>query len=126
MLDAEGRIPESQIVEGAWPKVLDEHVRASQQSLERVASCRDFQVQRDALFVAIDAQEIGALAPGKRRSPGAGFVSTAGLLDLDTRAPMSASSMVQNGPDRTRVKSRIVRPASGPTGVVTLASKSLP
>ena len=41
------------------------------------------EIERDALLVAVDAQEIRALAVDERRSPGARVVAAARMLDLD-------------------------------------------
>ena len=48
-----------------------------------------------------------------------------GCSILMTRAPMSARSIVQYGPDSTRVKSRIVTPSSGASpSALTASSES--
>ena len=41
------------------------------------------EVERDALLVAIRAEEVGALAADERRSPRACLIAVAGPLDLD-------------------------------------------
>ena len=41
------------------------------------------EIERDALLVAVDAEEVRALALEKRRSPGARVVAFARLFDLD-------------------------------------------
>src|SRR5687768_11413281 len=57
-----------------------------------------------------------ALSPAMNGGPQARVSSPLpGCSTLMTRAPMSPSSIVQYGPDRTRVRSRTVRPASGPS-----------
>src|SRR4029077_3306400 len=55
-----------------------------------------------------------ALSPSRNGGPQPRVSSPLpGCSTLMTRAPMSASSIVQYGPDNTRVKSRIVVPSSG-------------
>src|SRR5258708_32795207 len=49
-----------------------------------------FEIERETLLVAVDAEEVGAFAADKRRSPGARVVAAAGLFDLDhARAEIS-------------------------------------
>ena len=71
------------------------------------------EVERDAFLVAVDAEEVRALALEKRRPQARVSSPLPGCSILMTRAPMSASSIVQYGPDSTRVRSRTVIPSSG-------------
>ena len=71
-------------------------------------------VERQAFLVAVDAQEVRALARRRTADPRRRVSSPRpGCSILITRAPMSASSIVQYGPESTRVKSRTVTPSSG-------------
>ena len=67
----------------AGPEVLDQHVGAIEQLLEDPLRPRLLQIERQALLVAVDAEEIRTLLTDKRRSPPARVVAAAGLLDLD-------------------------------------------
>jgi hypothetical protein len=65
------------------PEVLDEHVGLCDQPIEHRAALGVFEVEGDAFFVAIDAQEICALAFEKRRSPRTRVVAFARLFNFD-------------------------------------------
>ena len=80
-------VAESEPLHGAGPEVLDEHVGPVEQPLEHRAPARRLEVQRQAFLVAVDAEEIRALAVDERRSPAARVVPLAGLLDLDDARP---------------------------------------
>ena len=69
---------------------------------------------RDALLVAVDAQEVGALLAQERRPPPRVSSPRPGCSSLMTRAPRSPRIIVQYGPESTRVKSSTVMPVSGP------------
>src|SRR5689334_1190101 len=51
--------------------------------MQNFSAVRGFDIKGDAAFVAIDAEEISALAFDKGRSPAATLISGAGRLDLD-------------------------------------------
>ena len=76
-------VPDPHAIHRAGPEVLDEHVRFREQTVENVPRLAPLQVERDALFVPVDAQEVGALSADERRPPGAGVVPLPRLLDLD-------------------------------------------
>ena len=65
-------------------------------------------------LAAVLRDEVAGLAVDERPI-GAGIVTALpGFSTLTTRAPRSESSMVQNGPARTRVRSMTTRSESGP------------
>ena len=71
-------------LERAWTEVLHHHIRLSDQTLDQRPVLRAIQVRRDAEFVAVDREEIGALtALVEGRSPSACVVAGLRTLDLD-------------------------------------------
>ena len=76
-------VAEPQPLHRAGTEVLDQHVGAIEQPLEDRRARRLLQVERQALLVAVDAEEVRALAADERRTPRARVVAAAGLLDLD-------------------------------------------
>ena len=71
-------------LEHSGAKVVDHDVGARDQSAHEFAIARRIEGGGDAQFVAIAAQEIGALAPLiERRTPGSTVIAAAGPLDLD-------------------------------------------
>ena len=88
---------EPHLGERARAEILDQHIAFRDEPVENRAPVGLLEIQRDAFFVSIDAQEIGALAlvrgvPIARtlrdgvqegRSPGARVIALARLLDLD-------------------------------------------
>ena len=70
-------------IQRAGPEVLHQDVGALEQGVEHPAAVRVLQVEGDALLVAVDAQEVRALARLERRPPRAGVVPLARLLHLD-------------------------------------------
>ncbi len=82
-LRPERLIVEAGPCEGARTKVLDQDVGAVDQPAEQRPALSRLEVERDALLVAVDAEEIGTLPADERRSPGASVVPTPGLLNLD-------------------------------------------
>ena len=74
--------PEAEPLERAGSKVFHQHVgRLNQLGQERLAFDR-FQIDGDALLVAVDAEKIRAPAADERR-PLARIVAVPGILDLD-------------------------------------------
>ena len=80
-------VPQAQTVERARSKIFDQHVSPVEDSAQRRAAARLLEVERDAFLVAVDAEEVGALAGDKGRSPGPRLVPAPGLLDLDDARP---------------------------------------
>ena len=76
-------VAESQTVHRAGTEVLHEHVRPIEQLLENPARLRLLQIERQALLVPVDAEEVRTFFADERRSPPARVVPAAGLLDLD-------------------------------------------
>ena len=64
-------------------EILDEDVALRDEPIEDRAPFGPLEVERDALLVPVDAEEVRALAFEKRRAPAARVVALAGLLDLD-------------------------------------------
>jgi len=64
-------------------KVLDDHIALDDQLLEQATPLRVLEVDGDAFLVAIDAEEVRALAFEERRTPRARVVALPRLLDLD-------------------------------------------
>jgi hypothetical protein len=83
MPGVQGVVAEPHLVERARAEVLDQHVRAGDERVEQPTPFGVLEVQRDAFLVAVDAQEVRALACDERRAPRAGVVAAAGPLDLD-------------------------------------------
>src|SRR5215475_14926281 len=77
------RVVEPEFWQRTGSEILDEHVRFREQAVKKFLPGCVFEIERDAFFVAIDAEEVCAFAFDKRRSPGAGVVALAGLFDLD-------------------------------------------
>src|SRR4029079_11534569 len=80
-------IPEPEALHRAGSEVLDDHVGARDERVEDSPRARVLQIERDALLVAVDAEEIGAFAANEWRAPGAGIVAPPRLLDLDHPRP---------------------------------------
>ena len=76
-------VVEPQAREHAGPEVLDEDIGARDERVEHAASLGALEVERHALLVPVDAQEVSALAVDERRSPRARVVAAARMLDLD-------------------------------------------
>ena len=83
VLRAQIRVAQSHVVERAWTKILDEHIGACDEVVEQLAAAGVLEIQRHAFLVPVDAQEIRALALGKRRPPRACIVAGARPLNLD-------------------------------------------
>src|SRR5689334_10573052 len=77
------RVPPAEPIERAGPEIFDDHVRAREQRVDHASGGSVFQIERDALLVAIDAEEVRAFAVDERGAPRARVIATAGLLDLD-------------------------------------------
>ncbi len=75
-------------------EVLDEHVGPREQALEERAIGRHLQVERKALLAAVQRQEVRRTVLDEGADV-ARVVAHLGSLDLHTRAPRSASSIVQ-------------------------------
>ena len=93
---------------GSGPKIFDEHIGFREQLFEHRKTVRMLEVQRNAFLVAVDAREIGAFPFEKRGTPGPRIVALARLFDLQHPRAEVGGSIVQYGPDRTRVRSRTV------------------
>ena len=92
-------VVESELRQRPGTEVLDHDVGLRDQALEHRAALRLLEVERHAFLVAVDAQEIRALAADETADPSARVSSPLpGCSILMTRAPMSASSIVQYGP----------------------------
>ena len=110
------RIVESEPRQRARPEVLDEDVGRVEEAIDDASPVRLLEVERDAFLVAIVPRKY-ALSPPTNGGPHARVSSPSpGRSTLMTRAPMSASIIVQYGPDSTRVRSRTVMPLRGPLG----------
>src|SRR5207249_12340595 len=79
----ERRVIKAELAERAWPEVFHHHVALGDQPVENRSPFRLLEVERDAFLVAIDAQEVRALALEERRAPRARIVALARLLNLD-------------------------------------------
>ena len=77
------RIIQTEPRQRAGTKILHHDVGPLDQAVEDLAPFLVLEVERDALLVAVDAQEVGAFALEKRRPPGTGIVAPARLFDLD-------------------------------------------
>src|ERR1700683_1115427 len=77
------RVSESDRVQGAGAEVLDHDVSVRKQMVEGSATFRVLEVERDALFVPIDAQVVRALPLDEWRSPAPRVVAARRMLDLD-------------------------------------------
>ena len=67
---------EAESLQRARLEVFDEDVGTFDQGVEYAPALGLFEVEREAFLVAIDAEEVGALARHERRSPGAGVVAS--------------------------------------------------
>ncbi len=76
-------ISQADRIQRAGAEVLDQHIGERDEAIERRASVRLLEVEGDALLVAIDAQEIRALAIEEGRPPRACVVAADRVLDLD-------------------------------------------
>src|SRR5690349_7699116 len=77
------RVSKPETVHRARAEVFDENVGARDKRVEDRAAARMLEVERDAFFVAVDAEEIGALALDEGGTPAACIVPLARLFDLD-------------------------------------------
>src|SRR5262245_16937770 len=77
------RVVETELCQSARPEVFNEHVGLRHESAEQVAPFGMLEIERDALFVPVDAEKVRALTLNERRSPTARVVSLSRLLDLD-------------------------------------------
>src|SRR6202022_3780919 len=53
---------QAEAIHRARPKVLDQDIRGAHETAQRLQAVRRLQVERDAALVAIDAEEVAALA----------------------------------------------------------------
>src|SRR5688500_6099309 len=83
MLLLQGAEVEAEAPERTGAEVLHHHVRPGDQPVEDVAPLGCLEIERHALLVAVDPQEIRALRLDERRPPGAGIVTPARLFDFD-------------------------------------------
>ena len=83
MTRCQGSIIEAEFAERPRPEILDQDVGAGHQTIENRAALGMFEVERDAFLVAIDAQEVRALALEEGRAPRPRVIPLARLLDLD-------------------------------------------
>src|SRR6185295_10225302 len=83
MLRRQRLVVEAHLRERARAEILDEDVALRDQLLQNRAPFGVLEVERDAFLVAVDAEEIRALAAKKWWSPRAGVVAFARLFDLD-------------------------------------------
>ena len=67
----QGSGAKSRGIERSWPEVLDEHIRRGQQLLENGLTLGLLEIERQALLVAIDAEEIRALSRRQTADPNA-------------------------------------------------------
>src|SRR5262249_13685888 len=95
---------------------LHYHVGTSHELAKELTVGMHFDVERDALLTAIDIGKVGALSI-HQRCEGARYVARRRPFNFTTRAPSSASSIVQNGPESACVRSAIRTPANGPCRV---------
>ncbi len=78
------RLPaEARAIHRAGLEVFDQHIGLGQQPVEHGPPLRVLEIDRHALLVAIDAEEVGALGADERRAPVARVVALAGVLHLD-------------------------------------------
>ena len=77
------RIVESEPLQRSWLKILDEHISARQERFEDAPACGVLEVEREALLVAVDAEEVHALAIDEGRTPRPRVVAAGWMLDLD-------------------------------------------
>ncbi len=82
ILVGEGGVAEAELLHGARPEILEEHVTLPDQGAQDRLSLGVLEVEGDALLVAIDRHEVGGFAAHERR-PASGVVPLAGFLDLD-------------------------------------------
>ena len=83
MLGAQRLVSETQLVERARSKVLDENVCPRNQLVQQSSALRVLEVQREAFLVSVDAQEVRTFAVYKRRTPRTRVVAEPRPLDLD-------------------------------------------
>src|SRR5438876_635571 len=76
-------IAKSQPVGYAWPEILYDDIGALSQLTRSFQACLVLQIQFDALFSSVEAQEIRALTVDERGPPVASFVADSGFLDFD-------------------------------------------
>src|SRR3546814_18848172 len=88
----------SEAIHRAGPEVLDQHVADVDQPPQQVAAGRGLQVDRYALLVAVDRQEVGGLVALPGRCEGAGVVARPRPLHLDDPGPEVAEL---HGAERT-------------------------
>ena len=107
-------VAKPQALHRAGTEVLDQHVGLLQQrdrAPPRADGCFKSSVRLSLFRLMLRKY---ALSPLTNGGPHARVSSPLpGCSILMTRAPMSARSIVQYGPDRTRVKSSTVKPSSG-------------
>ena len=82
----DGLVAETQLVAHTRPEIFDEDVGPVDEPPEHLLALGTFQIQRDALLVAVHLDEPGALAVEKRRRRSR-IVPFAGRLDLDHFGP---------------------------------------
>jgi hypothetical protein len=74
-------VAEAEPGEGTDAVVLEHDVAPLHEAEEELLALRVFQIDLDPLLVPVQAHEVGGLAAGQRRAPGAGDV--AGVLGLE-------------------------------------------
>ncbi len=91
-------VAEAQTIHRSRPKILDQDVGRVDQAPQHLLAAPALHVERDALLVAVDGQEIGRLVALEGRREGARVVALAGLLDLDHLGPQVAQLHGAVGP----------------------------
>src|SRR5574337_1204155 len=81
--DLQIAVAQAEFVQDADTKVLDDHIAASRKFTGKGEAAFVFEVEREALLVAIAAQVIGRLPAKKRRPPVARLIADARAFDLD-------------------------------------------
>lgn len=62
-------IAKPHLLERARPEVLDQDVSPGNEFVEQPASFRMLEIERDALLIPVDAEEVGAFTFNKRGGP---------------------------------------------------------
>eukprot|EP00962_Isochrysis_galbana_P049588 scaffold21084_cov91-Isochrysis_galbana.AAC.2 len=105
VLLAEGLPPEPHPVHHTGPKVLDQHVRAREQRVQRLPVLWLLEVETDRLLTRVERFEIGRVTRRQPRTEVAGVVATDRVLHLDHACPQLAQQQ------------RAVRPGQHPRQV---------
>ena len=108
MLRREPLVPQPDPLHLRGSEIFDQHVGPREQRIQNRPRALVLEIERERLLVAVDAEEVGALAADKGRPPRAGVVASPRLLDLDHSSSEVAQlhRAIRPGQDAAEIQDR--------------------